>query len=365
MTPSVLITETGIKLQPDHTRVISQFFMPDIEDVAPGYSRLSLVTKRIFDLDEDEVEVALSDIDGRFMDRHQDLHKTFAEHAAQIMGRISSDVKLSKARRLLLGASFTHEYAIEGAALCNPSIVLDPSRDRDGYTGFVMSVRGIGEGHISSIGFRTGTISATGTVLLDPLSPYSITTPATPSVHHRSMFHMQLSHLAGENTNVAQILDALPEKFDNSILKECINKLKTECAGRHDTDMAIANLENTARSTYRIEFSPTSELSERVLWPQTPAERHGMEDARFVRFTADDGEVTYYATYTAFDGIGIAQHLLKTQDFRTFSVSPIICQSVVEKGLALFPRKVNGRYTGLSQSDRGSNSISFSDDIRC
>ena len=131
------------------------------------------------------------------------------------------------------------------------------------------------------------------------------------------------------------------------------------------TVTTIEHLRGLARSSYSLTFPETLQVSERVLWPYCPAERDGMEDARFVRFTEDDGTVAYYGTYTAFDGVHIAQHVLVTQDFLSFAASPMAGAGAIGKGLALFPRKVNGRYAALSRSDRETNAIAFSDDIRC
>lgn len=289
---------------PDCSRVIIRLFVPGQEDVGPGTSRAVPVIERILGLSEAETEAELVEVNNVFSSRHQGLTETFLDHAAVVAPRIDSRVELSKARRLLLGAYFSHEFAIEGAALCNPSIVLHPQQPANGAARFILSVRGVGEGHRSSIGFRTGTISAHGDVAIDTPGPFPITATA----------------------------DSAPGLAD---------------------------------SCYRVEFPITSDISERVLWPHAAAERHGMEDARFVRFVDDDGRHTYYGTYTAFDGVNITQHLLQTQDFQTFEASAMAGGAATGKGLALFPRKISGRFVALSRSDRETNSVAFSDDIHC
>jgi len=161
------------------------------------------------------------------------------------------------------------------------------------------------------------------------------------------------------------VLDELPERFDDADLRKRFAALTADDATRTHVDEIIGWMRRLAKSSYSVEFPADSDLSERVLWPQSPAESHGMEDARFVRFTRDDGSVTYFGTYTAYDGAGIAQHLLTTDDFRSFGVSSMAGPAAIGKGLALFPRTIAGRYVALSRSDRETNAIAFSDDLRC
>jgi len=365
MRKNAMVTETGIELRPDPARVVLQFFVPGREGVSPGDSRATPVIDRLLHLDEREVELALLDVDARFSHRHRDLHKKFADNAGKVITRIHSSVHLSKARQLLLGASFSHEYSIEGAALCNPSIVLHPDQNSNDGAAFIMSVRSIGEGHISTIGFRTGSVSAIGAVTMDHPDPYPITVDATPALNHQSVFHAKLAELGDDRENAAYALDPLPPRFDDAALNARIDLLAADFVTRGQTANTVTNLRNLARSSYHLEFPTSSAISERVLWPQAPAERHGMEDARFVRFIHESGEVTYYATYTAFDGINTSQQLFATTDFKTFTSSPMAGPAATGKGLALFPRKIRDQYVALSRFDRETNSIAFSDDLYC
>jgi predicted GH43/DUF377 family glycosyl hydrolase len=358
------VNQTGIDLAPDRSRVIARLFVAGLEDVGPGDSRASAVIQRILDLSEADVEASMKDLDERFNTRHRALHDTYRQHA-ELVRPGHSDDDISEARRLLLGAAFTHEYAIEGAALCNPSAVVHPVQGNNGDVNFLISVRGIGEGHRSTIGFRTGTMTANGIVNLDRPGPFPATAPRELGLHHRSVFHAKLAEVGDDQENAAFVLDALPATFDDAALDARLDVLGAEVATRRHTTRTISHLRSVAKSSYRVVFPDETELSERVLWPQAPAESQGMEDARFVRFTADDGAVMYYGTYTAFDGTHIAQHLLETTDFATFHASPLAGDAAVGKGLALFPRKIGGRYAALSRSDRETNAIAFSDDLRC
>jgi predicted GH43/DUF377 family glycosyl hydrolase len=361
----VEVTDTGIQLPPDRTRTIARFFVAGREDVGPGDSRASQVIDRILHLTESEVEEAMRNVDVHFANRHRGLNDYLSDHAEMVMSRIDPGVELSAARKLLIGASFTSEYSIEGAALCNPSAVLHPQQDASGYAKFVMSVRGVGEGHISSIGFRTGRVNSSGTVTIDPPDPFPATAYGIPGVHDKSVFHAKLAELGDDLENASFVLDALPAQFDNTELDAQLELLAADFATRRHTSHTLSNFRYLARSSYRIEFSTASNISERVLWPQAPAERHGMEDARFVRFVGEDGEVTYYATYTAFDGANISQQLLETTDFISFTSSPMAGPAASGKGFALFPRRIRGRYVALSRSDRETNAIAFSDDLCC
>jgi predicted GH43/DUF377 family glycosyl hydrolase len=365
MTTEPFVVETGIELTPDRSRVITRFFVPGREDFGPGDSRATPVVERILALDEDSVEAAMVDIEARFAHRHIGLHDTFAKHAGLIASRIQDGNQLSPARRLLLGASFTHEYSIEAAALCNPSAVLHPEQDSSGDAAFILSVRCIGEGHRSSIGFRTGTVTAAGAVTVDEPGRFPQTTTPTAGKNHASVFHAMLADRRDDHENAAHVLDLLPDVFDDADLEARITKLAADRATRRHTVDTIANLRDIARSSYELEFPAHTDISERVLWPHAPTERHGMEDARFVRFTDDAGTHTYYATYTAYDGANICQQLLETADFASFTSTPMAGDAAAGKGLALFPRKVHGRFVALSRSDRETNSIAFSDDIRC
>ena len=364
---AVAVHDTGILLEPDHSRVITRFLVPGQEDVGPGDSRAAAVIDRIIQLDEGEVVAAMRDIESRFEDRHEMLHDILELHASLVSNRIDPAITLTSDRRLLLGAAFTHEYSIEGAALCNPSAVLCPGQagDGEGDAAFVLSVRGIGEGHRSSIGFRTGVVTAAGEVMIDEPGPFPCTAPASPTVHSRAVVHAQLAALDDDHENAAYVLDALPAQFGDAELDARIAALVANKATRRHTATTIAHLRRVATSSYRSTFSAASELSERVLWPHSPVERQGMEDARFVRFVEDSGAIAYYATYTAFDGVDVAQHLIATDDFISFTISPMAGAAATGKGLALFPRRIGGLYMALSRSDRETNSIAISDDLSC
>jgi len=360
-----LVVRSGNRLLPDPSRVVARLFVPGQELAGGSEPRATVVARRVLALDEADVERALADVLRRFDARHRTLRDTFRHHADRISGHLA-DHDLSEARRLLLGATFTHEYAIEGAALCNPSTVAAPDQ-RDAPEGglrFVMSVRGIGEGHRSSVGFRTGTVHADGTATVDVAGPRPRVGNVTTGSLDRDAFHGKLLELGEDGESAAYVLDHLDDTFGPDDLERGLLRLRAQHDTRRNAEDTIRRLRTIAARSYTTRFPPDTALSERVLWPATTAESHGMEDARFVRFVDDDGTVTYYATYTAYDGTAITQQLLETSDFVTFAASPVVGLAAADKGLALFPRRIGRRFAALSRYDHQTNSIAFSDNPR-
>jgi predicted GH43/DUF377 family glycosyl hydrolase len=226
---------------------------------------------------------------------------------------------------------------------------------------FVMSVRGIGEGHRSSIGFRTGVVDGAGEVTLDDPAPFATVGAVAPTPLHGAVMRSELSRLRGGGEAADYVLDALGDRFTRADLDEQLDKLQTHRRTRGHAAETISLIRTIADRTYGVEFGDDIPLSERVLWPAMSAEGAGMEDARFVRFVDDDGWVTFYGSYTAYSGSHISQQLLETEDFRTFTSTPMVGRAAANKGLALFPRRIRGRFAAMSRSDRESNSIAYSD----
>lgn len=346
-------------------RVITQLFVPGQEGFEIQESRAGAVLKRILALTEDDVRSALDDVIVRFDGRHRDLAGTFRQHARELADRLDPGIRLSDARMLLLGATFTSEYAIEGAALCNPSMVAHPDQrgTAAGSLRFVMSVRGIGEGHRSSIGFRTGVVDAAGRATFDEPAPFATKGTVSGALLDAAVFRGELGQLgnAAEATNY--VFDALGDRFTRSDLDERLDNLRAHLSTRGHAARTVGLIRTIAARFYSVEFPYNVTLSERVLWPAMEAEQAGMEDARFVRFIDDDGAVTYYATYTAYSGSHISQQLLETTDFRSFTSGPLVGKAAANKGLALFPRRIRGRYAAMSRSDRETNTVALSDDL--
>ena len=248
----------------------------------------------------------------------------------------------------------------------NPAIVAHPDQGdvEAGSKRFIMSFRATGEGHVSSIEFRSGIIDANHDIYFDPVSQY-VATPEihTDFVHNRADFRQRLEEMEARNRVVNRLLEGLNEDFTFDELETQIRKLRSTSFRRKDKDQAIDSALWLARSNYEVRFGADKQISERVIFPVTDNETRGIEDARFVRFV-DDGQATYYATYTAYNGFDILPQILETADFLTFKIHTLSGKAVHNKGLALFPRKVNGQYVMLSRQDGVNNYIMFSDRLR-
>jgi predicted GH43/DUF377 family glycosyl hydrolase len=322
--------------------------------------------ERVLDLSDAEVAEALDDLRHRFRHRHRDLDAVFERHYDLVAPRTADQGEPSPDRRLLIGAYFTAEYATEGAALTNPSMVQHPDQRglAPGELRFVMSARAVGEGHYSTIAFRTGVVTADGDIRVDPPGPFlDVGQPVLSNLEHRA-FWPQLEELGADDETASFVLNRLSDPFSKAELDAAIAGIDRRFLRRLPARQTIQRLEWIADNHYVVDFSPESRIDERLLSPVGPSESHGMEDARFTRMVDDDGSVTYCATYTAFDGVGVAPHLIETQDFLTFSICQMSGKAAKNKGMALFPRRVGGEYLSLSRYDRERSSITRSIDRR-
>jgi predicted GH43/DUF377 family glycosyl hydrolase len=346
--------------------VIAKPYLPGEEIFTDTGTRAGLLTARILALPEDEVVRVLADTLDRFAARHRRFEALLDRHFGLVAHRLA-DLPLSRERRLLIGAYFTNEYSVEGAALFNPSIVLAPDQAGvgPGQNRFIMSLRAVGEGHISSIEFRTGTVDATSTVTFEPLGPCLVTGDRSPPAgYDKRSFRAKLVELGAGNEVAWAILDPLPERFTLEDLDARLTAFEREGAPPAISYETLKIIRVLAASSYVTTFPADSKLSERVIFPAGPHETHGIEDARFVRFAEDGGEVTYYATYTAFDGFEIMPQLIQTNDFASFRISTLTGPAAQNKGMALFPRRIHGNYVMLSRRDRENLHLATSTDVR-
>ena len=359
-----LVVRFPLRLRPDPGRVITKLFVPG-DDVPEYGTRSTAVIDRVMAMDEATVQAVLAAALDRFGDRHDHLADTFSDHFTSISHRLALSARPSAARRQLIGAYFTHEYAVEGAALFNPSIV--PAPDQSGLAPdqlrFVMSVRAVGEGHLSSIGFRTGVIGPADQLTVDEPAAHLFTGRHRRVLCDRALLHGKLAEEGYDDELTAFLQRNLSARFTDQDLEQALSELHPQLHTRASAYRTIERIHEIAANNYEVEFPEESAVGGRVLWPVGPSESRGMEDARFVLFTEDDGAQTYYATYTAYDGRYIAPQLLETADFRTFRASQLTGAAAVNKGMALFPRRIGGRYFALSRHDRESNSLSCSDNV--
>jgi predicted GH43/DUF377 family glycosyl hydrolase len=360
-----MVKRTSHRLLHDPSRVIAKPYLPGEEIFTDTGTRAGLLMTRILALPEDEVARVLSETIDGFAGRHRGFEELLERHFALVAHRVPDGV-LSRNRRLLIGAYFTNEYSVEGAALFNPSLV--PAPDQAGLdpgdVRFVMSLRAVGEGHISSIEFRTGVVDCTSKVTFDPLGPWLVTGDRAPSGYDKASFRAKLLELDAGNDVAWAIIDPLPEQFTLGDLDDRLSAFEREGAPHAIAYETVKIIRVLAASSYVTSFPADSALSERVIFPAGPHETHGMEDARFVRFTDDDGATTYYATYTAFDGFEIMPQLIQTNDFASFRISTLSGPAAQNKGMALFPRRIRGKYVMLSRRDRENLHLATSTDVR-
>jgi predicted GH43/DUF377 family glycosyl hydrolase len=359
-----LAARADVELHLDPSRVLAQLFVPGQELAHDTESRASGVLSRVLGFDDETVSATLADVLGRFTGRHRDLIAVLRRHYNRVSHRVPAPDTVSDERRLLIGACFTSEYAIEAAALFNPSAVPHPDQSglEPGQVRFVLSLRAAGEGHISSIEFRTGVAGPGRALTIDAPCGFVEQGEHRSSLYDRELFRSKLSEDASDSESTSFLLRKLPPRFDDAALEKALHELAaqrvTRAGGPHTDEVA----RRIAESNYDVVFDEETALDERVLWPYSRPELHGMEDARFVRFVDDDGTVSYLATYTAFDGADIAPQLIETFDFCRFRIAQLSGPAAKNKGMAVFPRKVNGRYVALSRWDRESNAIATSVD---
>ena len=359
-----LVSRSALRLRPDPQRVITVLLVPG-EEMPGGDSRAVSVSQRILAMDDGDVAGTLAEVKRRFAHRHRHLEATWSSHfhlAAQRLGNLD---EISATRALLMGAYCTREVSLEGAALFSPSIVLHPDQSglATGEARFVMSLRAVGEGHISSIEFRTGTIDGAGDVRLDDPGAFVGRGKPSPGPFTRRLFHAKLAERGCDNQAAALVLDRLAPHFGQRELDDAIAALHPDLHSRAAVREAVVGIRWVAANNYSVEFPAGTQIAERVLWPHGPAEAQGMEDARFVRFVDDGGDVTYFATYTAFDHALVAPQMLATKDFATFAVSQLSGRFATNKGMALFPRKIGGQYLALSRWDREKLAVATSGDL--
>ncbi len=342
-------------------RVITRPYLPSGED------RIRNVIRRVLSLDENEACTLLETVLQEFSHRHRYFRESLERNFKLVAGFVPDIDQVSKQRRLLIGTYFTAEYSVEAAALFNPSIVkvANQETDPEGACRFVMSFRAIGEGHISSIEFRGGIIDSNNDIYFDALSDYVDTPEIHPNPgYDRHLFRLKLQEMGASNVVTHELLNKLQDNFTFNDLRGKIAELQNN--GQFPPQQKTAAIDMAmwlARSNYQILFRKDHPISERVIFPVSESERKGIEDARFVRFVDDDGTVTYYATYTAYNGETILPQLIETCDFLTFKIITLNGAQVQGKGMALFPRKIRGKYVMLSRQDGENNAIMFSDNL--
>jgi predicted GH43/DUF377 family glycosyl hydrolase len=304
---ATFLNRQALHLRPDPARVIVRPFKPATEprDLNPtDKTRANHIVDRVLALDSEAAANQLADVLENFQGRHRNLLETFESRADEMEEALAAHGTFSKIQRQLIGAYFLNEYSFEASALFNPSIVPHPDQSEapKGGLRFILSLRAVGEGHVSSLTFRAGTVAADGSLIVDPTARLA----SSPRIGYRR------SGSIGDDVEVI--------------------------------------------------FKPDEDISERVILPVTESQSNGIEDARFVEFN-DGSRKTYYATYTAYSGRAIRSELIETSDFISFRMSPLNGAAARNKGMALFPRKINGKYAMIARQDNENLYLIYSDDL--
>jgi len=350
-------------LRPDPSRVLLRPFRP-------GYvQRTRRIVARILALAESQVLPLLNEVLVDFSPRHPKISDAFLERFQQVSKLLSLEGELSEARKLLIGSCFVCEFSLEAAALFNPSIVPHPDQSGVPQNGlrFVLSLRATGEGHVSSITFRTGMICPDDRIeVMDAAGHLSEPRVVRNPSYDGAVFERQIAELGLTDAFTLRTMSKLGPSFHlddlRGLVKETLRQPSGTDGNRGDRSTANA-MRRLAESNYQVQFSAEQELSERIIFPGSPSQRNGIEDARFVRFQDDDGTLVYYATCTAYDGRAVKPELLETYDFLRFRFITLGGPAAQNKGMAMFPRKVNGRYAMLSRQDNENLYLVFSDNV--
>jgi predicted GH43/DUF377 family glycosyl hydrolase len=304
---ATFLNRQALYLRPDPARVIVRPFKPATEprDLNPtDKTRANHIVERVLNLDSEAAASQLADVLENFTGRHRNLLETFELRADEMEPALAAHRDFSEVQRQLIGAYFLNEYSFEASALFNPSIVPHPDQSgiAPGGLRFILSLRAVGEGHVSSLTFRSGTVAGDGSVAVDPTARLA----SSPRIGYR---------VAGPLGDEVEVV-----------------------------------------------FEPDQDISERVIFPVTESQSNGIEDARFVQFT-DGGRTTYYATYTAYRGTSIRSELIETSDFISFRMSPLHGAAARNKGMALFPRRIDGKYAMIARQDNENLYLIYSKDL--
>lgn len=358
----VKIYRQKLSFLPDESRVITKLF--ELDKV-----RIYKILDRVLNLSDKERSRILEQVVANFKKRHKNIKRIFKDNFDEIIQHLDITIYngLSLENKLLVGAYFTLEYSIESAALFNPSIVPHPFQTQEDIANnnlkVILSFRAVGEGHMSSVVFRSGLLDKDGNIEMDDLSHLVEMAKIIHSVEYSKQdFIMKLSDM-GHYKLVKAIFDELLDAFTVDELNESVRHFKDKGSLSRKEETAIDTLYWIIRSNYEIEFDDESDLSERAIFPRSTTDIRAIEDARFIAYSNGDGSYTYYAPYTAYNGITILPQLIETKDFYRFKIKTMTGPGSQNKGMALFPKKINGKYAMISRNDNENLFIMYSDSL--
>jgi predicted GH43/DUF377 family glycosyl hydrolase len=356
------IERKPVRINPDPKRVIARFFFN-------GSDRAKEVIQRVMSISEEVAFAIVSPLLQEYSRRHRNITRVLNRNCSKLqplLTELNIDFEtLTVYRKLLLGSYFTHEYSIESAAFFNPSIVEDPDQTelQEGQRRVIISFRAVGEGHISSITFRRALLDQSNNITVLPAGSYIDEAEVVRNAVYNKKLFFERAAITQINIDV---LKELEDKLDHHFEYSNLHRIIMDSQKLQESDMKKLEYDKVlwlADSYYEILFSLDTDISDRVIFPISEYERKGIEDARFVHFKDEDDSSVYYATYTAYDGSLIMPKLLQTNDFYNFKIMPLYGAGAQNKNLALFPRKINGKFAMLSRIDGCNNYIMYSDKI--
>ncbi|RZK48754.1 MAG: glycosidase [Pedobacter sp.] len=353
----------NIYFKPDSKRVLARFFNVSAD-------RVEKIIARVLKMTKEQKRNTLNQLLRNYASRHRSISAIWEKNCKRALDKLSNEDLLkrefSNIERFLIGAYFTMEYSIESAAFFNPSIVESPDQTQinEGEKRIILSFRATGEGHVSSIVFRSGIIDENLDIHLEEVGRL-LEKPKQVKNHRyqKDIFLQKLTQIESPNPEVLEIISAkFPESFTYEELRRFISEIRNDYDIGFSGEMTLNHILWLASSHYEMSYSLDTSISERVIFPISDTEKNGIEDARFVKYINSKDQVTYYATYTAYDGVTIMPKLLSTKDFLSFKVQPMNGK-IANKGAALFPRKINGKYAMLCRIDGENNYLAYADDI--
>lgn len=359
MTNDLLVRRLKVRFEGDDRRVILRPFV-----LSNG--RVRTLFDRLEPMDDETAYHLLTEVQIGYADRHTNLHASFDEHFRLGADLIGWHNGWSETKRLLAGAYLTMEYAIDSAALFNPSIVPHPDQSnlQPGDTRFLMSLRATGEGHVSSIVFRTGIIAADLSVHVDPLPAKLHRSRVAPDrAYDKGFFRQKLYEMSVNGETVERVMERVPDLFTLSQLSLAAEQARPALSQVAAAGETLRTMLWLAQSNYKINLTTGTPISELVIFPMNEDESRGIEDLRMVRFVEDDGRVMYYGTYTAYNGFRTLPMLMSCQDFRRIEIHSLNGAAALNKGMALFPRRIGGNYVMCSRIDGENLFISHSNAV--
>ncbi len=354
------VEKLKIKIRPSAKRWLLRPFVPG------NPNQIEHILLRILSTDRKHTNDLYQRVFNKYRNFHKDIEEIFLKHYENVKDKIPSNKNLDKETRLIIGSYFSQFYALESTALFNPSIVIHPNQNPDDKNlNFILSLRAVGEGHISSIVFREGTINENFEITIQEPHPFIMEPKKNMDrLQNKNLFFRNLTQAGAINEISESILKMLPEEFTFGELNTLLD-IHHKSYTKHEPiviEETMNVIRNLGLSNYDIFFSEEQDISERVIYPMSPSQTNGIEDARFVRFEEDNGMHKYYATFTAYNGKRTVPELLETKDFLHFKVSTLTGSYAQNKGMALFPKKINGKYMMLGRQDNESIYLMSSDD---